>query len=328
MVSKIFIDAGMDPTIHIGGCLSFIDKNVRVGGKDFFITEACEDVDSFLSLNSDVSVILNIQKDHLDYFKNLKNLKKSFRKFAFNTKKNGLVVYCQDERNITFKMPKANVSYSMCGNGVLNAKNIKEYEKGKYKFDCYYLGCKLFNIKLGVYGKHNIYNALAAISVALNYGIDKKIIKSSLFNFTSVKRRFEDYGEMNGVKIIHDYAHHPAEIEAVIKVANSITEKDIYIVFQPHTYSRTKMLLKEFKTCFEGVKEVCVYKVYAARENPSEGINERQLVNLLEEEEFKAVSFRQYKRMKDYLKNRVKEGDLILILGAGDIESFASYIKK
>lgn len=328
MISKIFIDAKKDPTVHIGGTLDFIDKNVRVGGKDFFITEACEYVDSFLSLESDVSVVLNIQKDHLDYFKNLRNLKKSFRKFTLNTKKKGLVVYCSDDKNINFKINRRSVCYSINGDGLIAAKNIKEYERGKYKFDCYFLDQKLMNVKLGVYGKHNILNALAAISVALNYGIDKKIIKSSLLNFTLVKRRFEDYGVVNGVKIIHDYAHHPTEIEAVIKVAKSITKKDIFVVFQPHTYSRTKALLKEFSNCFFGIKEVCVYKVYAAREKPSEGINEKQLSEAINIQGQKAAPFNDYKKMKKYLLGKTKEGDMVLILGAGDIESFASYFKS
>lgn len=328
MISKIFLDAKKNPTIHIGGNMQEIDRNVNVGEKEFFITEACEYQDSFLSLKSDVSVILNVQPDHLDYFKNFDNIKKSFKKFADNTKKNGVVVYNRDDENARLNYKQNVVSYSLDGFGVVSAKNIKEYEKGKYQFSCYVLGNMLFTCKLNVYGKHNVYNALASISVALYYGIDKQIIKKSLESFKGIKRRFEDYGFKNGVKIIHDYAHHPTEIQAIIKTTKGLTKKDVYVVFQPHTYSRTKLLYDEFLNCFKGAKEVLVYKVYSAREKESEGTNEKELARGLSLNGEKSFSFDNYKEMKESILSKVKEGDILLVLGAGDIESFAAYLKK
>lgn len=328
MISKIFIDAKLNPTIHIGGNMQEINGNVNVGSEDFFITEACEYQDSFLTLKSDVSVILNVQPDHLDYFKNFNNIKKSFKKFANNTKKQGVVIYNRDDENACLSYKHNVVSYSMNGLGVISAKNIKEYEKGRYQFSCYVLGSKLFNCKLNVYGKHNIYNALASISVALYYGIDKQIIKKALENFKGIKRRFEDYGEVNGVKVIHDYAHHPTEISAIINTAKSLTKKDVYVVFQPHTYSRTKLLYDEFLDCFNGAKETLIYKVYSAREKESDGINEKELARGLSLNGKTAFSFDNYQEMKEHILSKAKEGDILLVLGAGDIEGFASFIVK
>ncbi len=326
MIAKIFCDAGLNPTIHIGGEVDFIDGNVNVGGSDYFITEACEYMDSFLSLKSDVSVILNIQKDHLDYFKNLNNIKKSFSKFAQHTKKGGIVVYCADDPNVDNKYNGKSIGFSLSNNGVICAKNIKEYKLGKYSFNCYFLGKKLCNIQLGVFGRHNIYNAVAAICVALNFGISDKIIKSSLLDFCGVKRRFQEYPSINEARIFHDYAHHPAEIISAIKIAQSIAKGNIYVVFQPHTFSRTKLLLDEFTVCFNGVKEVFVYKTYPARERPKDGIDQDGLVKSLSEAGQKAKSYIEYSALKKDILSKLKEGDILLILGAGDIESFCDYL--
>ena len=313
MISKIFLDAKKNPTIHIGGNMQEINGNVNVGEKEFFITEACEYQDSFLSLKSDVCVILNVQPDHLDYFKSFDNIKKSFKKFANNTKKKGIVVYNRDDENACLNYKQNVVSYALNGFGVVSAKNIKEYEKGKYQFSCHVLGNKMFTCKLNIYGKHNVYNALASISVALYYGIDKQIIKKAIESFKGIKRRFEDYGLINGTKVIHDYAHHPTEIQAIIKTAKSLTKKDVYVVFQPHTYSRTKLLYDEFLNCFNGAKEVLVYKVYSAREKESEGINEKELARGLSLNGQTAFSFDNYEEMKEHILSKVKDGDILLI---------------
>lgn len=327
ILAQIFMCANKNPTIHVGGNVGFLGGNVHVGAKEFFITEACEYVDSFLHLKSDVSVILNIQSDHLDYFKTFDNLNKSFGKFASHTKPGGLIVYLGDDNNANKHYKERSISFSMAGKGIVIAKNIKEYEKGKYKFDLYVLNQKLCKIKLGAYGEHNINNALAAICVALNYGIDLEIIKQALYQFSGVKRRFEDYGTKKGVKLIHDYAHHPTEIKATITLAKRVTTGRLFIVFQPHTYSRTRLLLEEFKKCFDEAFEILVYKVYPAREEPSAGINERELARQISLYGKNAFSFDDYLEMLSYLQSKLLEGDTVLILGAGDIESFASFAK-
>lgn len=327
MIAQIFIEAGLNPTVHIGGQMDKPIGNVHIGSKDYFITEACEYVDSFLELKSDISVILNIQSDHLDYFKTFENLNRSFTKFAKNTKKGGLVVYLGDDPHANKRYLSRSISFSVSGTGAIEARNIKEYAKGKYKFDCYLLGVKLMKIRLGVYGQHNVYNALASIAVALEEGIDIGYIKSALYNFKGIKRRFEDCGYYKGARLINDYAHHPTEIRATINLAKRITSNNLYVVFQPHTYSRTKTLLESFKTCFSGAKEVYVYKVYAAREKPSDGIDEKELARQISLSGQKAFSFGDYEEMKQYIDGKIQAGDMLLVLGAGDIVDFCDYIK-
>lgn len=327
MVAEIFIRAGLDPTVHVGGETIDIGGNVRIGGKKYFITEACEYVDSFLELKSDVSVILNIQSDHLDYFKTFENINRSFGKFAAHTKDGGLVVYLGDDENANKRYEQKSISFSISGHGVLEARNIKEYVKGKYKFDLYMLGTKLIKVRLGVYGHHNVYNALASIAVALNYGIDIGTIKDAIYHFGGVKRRFEECGTYHKAKIITDYAHHPTEIKATIELARRVTQGKLFVVFQPHTYSRTKTLLPDFLTCFSGSKEVLVYKVYAARETPDQGMDEKELARRLSLAGQKAFSFDDYNEMKEYLNSRIAPGDTILVLGAGDIVEFCETLK-
>jgi len=328
MIAKIFVDAGKDPTIHIGGNLAFIDQNVRLGSREFFITEACEYVDSFLQLKSDVSVILNIQKDHLDYFKTFENIDKSFTQFAANTKEGGIVIYNGDDEHTNKRYREISLSYSLKDKGIVSAKNIHEYTSGKYAFDLYFLQAKLGEIQLGTFGLHNVSNALAAAAVALRFGIDMSTISRSLRDFTGAKRRFESYGDLFGTALIHDYAHHPTEIKATIELAKRVAKGDVYVIFQPHTYSRTKLLLEEFKTCFQGSKEVLVYRVYSAREDKSEGIDEVELARVLRGEGEEAKSFEDYKNMLRYIFPKLKPDDMLLVLGAGDIESFLPYIKN
>lgn len=325
MIAKIFMQAKLDPTIHIGGQLDFIGGNVRIGGKGFFITEACEYYDSFLSLKSDVSVILNIQKDHLDYFKTFSNINKSFKKFAKNTKQNGLVVYSSDDKNAIKKYRKS-VSFSMNNNGILEARNIKEYEKGKFMFNLYFMGLKLTKIKLSVYGKHNISNALASIAVALYYGIELKDIKKALYKFSGVERRFKTYGTFKEAKVIHDYAHHPTEIKASIRVAKKLTKGKVFVCFQPHTYSRTMYLLNEFINSFKNVDHALIFKAYSAREKESDGVNHVELADEVKRINSHCFAFDKYENMKKYLEVNVKKKDIILVLGAGDIENFAEFL--
>ena len=327
MIAEIFIEAGFNPTVHIGGLLTKYNTNIILGNNDFFITEACEYYDSFLELKSDVSVVLNVQSDHMDYFKTINNLKKSFVKFVNNTKNSGLIVYNKSCNFFKQKIKKDALSYS-CGGGIVKSLNITEYKKGKYSFDCMFLGQKLGNIKLGVYGEHNVENALSAICVALKYGVSFQTIKKALFNYCGVKRRFEDYGIFNGVRVIHDYAHHPTEIKAIINLAKRIVKGDLYVVFQPHTFSRTLALIDEFKKCFDGAKEVFVYKVYSAREDKSQGIDENGLKDALLLEGQMASSYNNYEEMKKNIVSTLKKGDLLLVLGAGDIESFCEYFGK
>ena len=208
MISSVLLEAELSPTIHIGGILNNINSNLQIGKSDYFITEACEYKDSFLELNSLVSVVLNVQEDHLDYFKNLDNIFKSFNKFIQNTKENGIIIYNYDEKDERLQIPSNAISFGFNDGADVQGKNILEYQNGKYCFDLYYKNNFLCNIKLPCFGRHNIYNTLASAGVAIFLGINAETIKNGIENFKGIERRNEIIKEENEHLIIHDYAHH------------------------------------------------------------------------------------------------------------------------
>lgn len=327
MLSSIFLNSGLNPTIHIGGNFKKIQGNVYAGGVSHFITEACEYVDSFLSLNNSYAVVLNIQKDHMDYFKTMNNLYNSFQKFINNTNKNGIVVINADEeceKRVVCRCGK--VTFGIKNQADFMAKNITRLSNGKYSFDCFKGDYKLGTIELGVYGKHNIYNALASIVVAFYEGIDFNVISQSLLEFEGVNRRFQSVGKLNGASVIHDYAHHPSEIMASIKTAREIFSGKIFCIFQPHTFSRTEALWSEFCNSFREADEAIIYPIYPARENPIEGITSKRLSTCLQGT--LGLYFDNYDSLYSYLENNVGRQDVVLILGAGDIVEFTKYFKN
>ena len=327
ILSDIFLNAGLNPSIHIGGEYDKIGGNVRAGGDKYFITEACEYVDSFLSLTNNYAIILNIQKDHTDYFKNMMHLFSSFNQFANNTRENGYVVLNNDDDNCTKIKAKCKIiSYGVLNNADVVARNIVQLPNKKYKFDCYYLGEFYESFELGVYGRHNIYNALASICVSIKENIDKDVIKQSLLEFSGVDRRFQKVGELCGAHVIHDYAHHPSEIKASIETAKSIFDGDIYVVFQPHTYSRTQSLYAEFCNCFIGAKETVLYPIYPARELPLPGITSKKLSEDLVGT--KGKYFESFDEIYRYLQAKVNSRDVVLILGAGNIVEICKCFKN
>lgn len=269
MIGYIFLLAGKNPTIHIGGEFKYFNGNLFVGGKDFFITEACEFRDSFLKLKPNVSVITNIEKEHLDYFKNFERETMSFNKFAKKTKdacytllesKNLL----RDDLNINFcSLSKTGQKNNSCP---FEARNIKILSGGKYFFDVYYGRKFLSEISLGVPGEFNVKNALLAIAVARHYGIEMEVIRLALKTFCNVDRRFELIGERDGNIVLQDYAHHPTEIRVTIRMCHEVYKKPIVCIFQPHTFSRTRTLINEFLPCFDGVSELLLLSTYSARE--------------------------------------------------------------
>ncbi len=265
MIGYIFLLAGKNPTVHIGGEFKYFNGNLFVGGKDFFITEACEFRDSFLELKPDVSVITNIEKEHLDYFKNFERETMSFNKFAGKTKevcfagketKNLL----RDDLNVTFCGVDEKV-----GKGFF-AKNVKLNAGGKYSFDVFCDGENLGEICLNVPGRFNVKNAILAVAVARHFGVEMDVIKVALESFCNVDRRFELLGERDGNIVLQDYAHHPTEISSTIKMCHEVYDKKLVCIFQPHTFSRTRTLINEFLYCFDGVSELFLLSTYSARE--------------------------------------------------------------
>lgn len=331
MIATILLKAGVDPTVHIGGELKLINSNFHIGKSDLFLTEACEYQDAFLSLKSLVSVVLNIEEDHLDYFKNFDNIKSSFNKFVNNTQQNGYVVYnfdtCKQKIDKTCLNHYKNLSFGLDGGADLYATNVIEYKKGKYSFDAVYCGKILGNFKLPCFGWHNIYNALASIGTCLCLGIDVESISNGLSTFSGVSRRMEIIQE-NSPLIIHDYAHHPQEIEATLKTIKKIAGNKVVCIFQPHTYTRTRALYREFIECFNLCDEIWLLPIYPAREKPIKGITSNKMKEDLIENGQNCKYFSSFEEVKsEIIKDEYKKSTFA-VLGAGDIEKLAKMLSS
>lgn len=328
MIASIFLQSGKNPTIHIGGVLPQIGGNVFVGDKKYFITEACEYCDSFLNLESFSAVVLNIQKDHIDYFKNMANLQKSFEKFAKNTNKDGFLIINNDDKNCKKLISKAQkLTYGIENNSIVMAKNIKQNSGAKYAFDLCVLNQKIAKIKLSISGYHNIYNALASICVALLEDIDISAIKFALQNYNLPQRRFEVVSKQHAT-IIHDYAHHPTEIMSSIKTAKAMCKNKLIVAFQPHTYSRSQYLFKEFSKCFSGIDKLLLCPIYPAREKPIDGITSENLAKAIIKNGVDVELVDSLQSCKLELQKYNKRGNYILILGAGNIVELCKEFNK
>ena len=309
MLTHAFNDGGLNPTCFIGG-EDKVYSNFVSGKKEYAIFEACEFRKNFLDLKTDIAVVLNIYNDHLDSFSCFDDLVKTYNDFS----KNAILVYNADDKHCKKLNNLSAISFGIENDAMYMAKNIKESD-GKYSFNLYEYGKNLGKVELTVVGKHNIYNALATIVVARKYGLSFDKIKKSLKTFTGVKRRNEFLGEFKGKKFYADYAHHPTELEATLKNL----KEDFLIVFQPHTYSRTKLLMDEFVRVLKN-KDLIIYKTYSAREMfDLEGSAYALRKNL-------TGSF--YAEDKEALKKLITNSNKksVMFLGAGDIYDIAKEI--
>ena len=318
MIAYIFMLCGLKPTVHVGGDFEYINGNISIGEKEYFITEACEFRDSFLTLKPTISVITNIETEHLDYFKTFENEKKSFNKFAKNTK-HACFLNSKNKNLINSKKAKT-FGFSNANN--LYIRNLKKGSDHKYSFDCYKGTNFVGSFKLNVYGKHNVENALAAISVCLEVGIDYNAIYLGLKTFSNVRRRFELIGTYKKSLVIHDYAHHPTEILNTIKTTKEVFRKKVICIFQPHTYSRTKTLIESFSKCFDGLDCLYLLKTYSARER-FEYLGSADYLKdtiLKSGPSFAVKGVFAKRHLIKNLKNEDLCGSVLLFLGAGDIE--------
>lgn len=308
IVGEIFNTAGKNPTIHIGGMAQF--GNLQIGGRDFFITEACEYLNSFSYINSTTAVITNIDADHLDYYKNKQNLREAFQNFASNASEN-IILF--ENKELAFKSAGRHVyTCGLSSSFDCYASNIVEISEG-YQFDVTFLKEKLGNFTIKVFGYHNIKNALCAVAIAHLHGIGKEAIKKGLYNYSGVERRYEKIGKIKNTFVIADYAHHPTEIETSL---DGYKDKKVLAVFQPHTYSRTKTLLDNFKDCFK-CQTIAIFPTYPAREKADIKGDEKALFKAISNQNKIALNTKEELRV--FLKNNAKYYDIVLILGAGDI---------
>ncbi len=332
LVSHILESANLDPTCHIGGIAKNFNSNYQLGKKnEIFVSEACEYYDSFLNFTPYISVILNIGEDHLDYFKTVNNLKKSFKKFAENTANDGFLIVNKDDESVMeiakHQKNKKVVTYSIDdATADVYISNYRKLYGGKMVFDCVYYGNTISEIYLPLVGKHNLYNALVAIIIAKIFNIDDYWVRQSIASFEGVARRYEYVGRINGASVIHDYAHHPDEISAVIEETKSITEGNVIVVFQPHTYSRTKALWEEFLTTLKKAYRTILYPIYSAREEPVEGVTSEDLCNYICENGGACYFVPDFENLYELLKRLIKPNDAVLVLGAGDIVNFTKYL--
>lgn len=324
MITQILIEAGKDPSAVIGGKLPLIGSNGRAGKSDTIVCEACEYVDTFLQLYPAVSVILNIDNDHLDYFKTVDNIIASFHKFALQTSK---VIFVNGDNENAMKAVKGitNAKIITFGFGKSNdyyAENIECAKRARDKFTIIKNGSKKANIILSIPGRHNIYNALASFSVADYLGIETSSIEKSIHSFTGVHRRFEMLGEFGGITVADDFAHHPTELAATLTAAKEMGFSRVWAVFQPHTYSRTYLLLNDFVKALQIADKVVLSEILAVREVNTYNIYAKDLADKIPG----AVWFKTFDEIADYMVKNAESGDLILTLGGGDIYKCANMI--
>ena len=330
MMSHVLLCAGADPTITLGGQLDIIGGNVRLGESEYFLTEACEYHCSFLEFFPTIAVVTNVDADHLDYFKNMDNIKKAFTDYLAIPDENGFAVVCGDDENAmecTKNVRGELLTYGMSESCTFCAQNLSFDKDGCGIFDVEYDG-KIINVHLNVSGKHNVLNALACFAVGYALGFDGETVKEGVSQFKMVHRRFEKKGYVNGALVIDDYAHHPTEIKCTLDTARNITKGKLYVCFQPHTYTRTYLLFDEFKTAFNAADEILFLDIYAAREKDTGLVNSRQLAQAVCGEGKKAIYEPGFDAAAEYIRKNAKEGDTVICMGAGSVYKIAQDIVR
>ena len=327
MCALTFMMADKDPTVLSGAELLQMDGAYRIGKGDSFIFEACEYMDSFLDFNPNIAVVLNIEMDHVDYFKSMEHIRSSYGKYMGIAGKQGIAVINGDDNEVLLAAKDfcgTRISFGINSEDVdFRAVNI-ENKGGRYEFDILKRGEVLCKIHLGVSGYHNIYNALATAAVADTCGIDGEAIKNGLESFSGAKRRMEYKGKMAGAEIYDDYAHHPTEIKATLEGARGLTDKKLWCVFQSHTYSRTKALLDEFSQSFGKADRVIIIDIYPARETDTLGMSPQVMAMRIGGGAIACPKMEDAARL---LLDGLEEGDVAIIMGAGNINRMFDILK-
>ena len=328
MVSEIFLNANMDPSIQIGAIMKNINANYRVGKSDYFIIEACEYHNSFLNFKQRSAIVLNIDDDHMDFFKTMDNVVKSYKNYVSLLPKDGyLVINKDDKRCCELKdATKANVIF------VGSNKDADWYyddvsfdDDGYPSYNAYKKGKLFAKIKLTVTGIHNVFNSLCAVALADAYGIDADKIVEALEKFAGNSRRLEYKGTFKGAKVYDDYGHHPTEILATYKAIKNKKYNENWVIFEPHTFSRLAGHLDQFAEVLSNFDHIIITDIYAARETNTYNISVKDLQDKIKKDS-KHIS--SHEEIIDYLKNNVKENDIILTLGAGNVTKIANELKK
>lgn len=319
MCAQIFVDAGADPTVLSGATTACMDGAYRIGGKQHFIFEACEYMDSFLDFNPSIAVLLNAEMEHVDYFKSMEQIRGSFGKYAALTGESGFAVANCDDSEVMASLTQylgGTVTFGIENEYATFRAVELTYENGYPTFDILLDGEFFAHIALSVPGRHNVYNALAAAAVAHLCGLCAQDIAAGLHAFRGAGRRMEYKGTLNGAAVYDDYGHHPTEVAATLQGLSQMGFAHVYCVFQPHTYSRTAQLADQFAGAFEHADHVILVDIYAAREKDSKGISSAKLASKIGA---KAAYQPDYEKVAEQLRARVTERDAVVIMGAGDV---------
>lgn len=317
MSTHILMAAQRDPTVMIGGTLPLLQASHRVGKGDTIVMESCEYYNSFLSFSPTIAVILNIEADHLDFFKDIEDIKHSFREFAARVPENGHIIANMDDANTMDALKPLHreiLTFGLTDEADIYAVNI-ESKGAQTEFDIMYRGELFTHVSLRVPGLHNVKNALAATAAAICLGIDATAVSYGLAGFTGANRRFEFKGKFNGADVYDDYAHHPGELKALLDAVQPLGYKRLIVVFQPHTYSRTRSLFPDFVEQLRRPDLTYLAEIYAAREKNTFGVSSADLAREIPN----AIYLPTFDELEKSLRFTAAPGDIILTVGAGDV---------
>ena len=329
MITEIIKDLDLNPTIMLGGQLKDIDGNIKIGDENLFLTEACEYKANILKYFPTTEIILNIDEDHLDYFDNIDHIIRTFKGYVDNLHADDYVILNVDDENVENLFPIDNCkvfTFGIKNDADLRAKNIDFSEDGFPTYDLYLKGKKICHVELSVLGRHNVLNSLAAIAATYvnNIPIEDAII--GLKNYKGVERRLEEKGYYKGTKIMDDYAHHPTEIKSSIHAIKNACKGKLYTIFQPHTYTRTKLLLDAFANSFDESDVIIITDIYAAREKDYGDIHSKTLRDAISDHRDNAFYISGFEDIVKFIKENIKKDDVVVTMGAGDVYKIGEMI--
>jgi len=325
MAGELLLSAGLDPLVILGAEVEALGGNARMGKGRTAVIETDESDGSLLWLKPTVAILTNVDEEHLDYFRNTGEILSAYASFADRVEPEGLLIGCIDSlllRQILSACSRRKITYGLSAEAQLTAAEI-QLTAGGSRYRCVRSGKGLGTVRLRVPGVHNVLNSLAVVGLAEAMGIDFKTAQAALGNFTGAKRRFQIQGELDGVMVVQDYGHHPAEILSTLEAARTWPAKRIRCIFQPHRYSRTRYLLRRFGSCFRLADELILLPIYAASEEPIPGVTSERLMDLVRKESRVPVSLETPDGVVQKLASDSKPGDLILFLGAGSVGELA-----
>lgn len=332
MTALVLEKNGLDPTIVIGGELSEIGGNAKLGRGQYLVAEADESDGSFLRLDPAIEIITNIEDDHLDHYKSVENIVQAFWDFMQKVPSGGLAVVCLDDPKIRKMLEKYDnpcQTYALENPGADYTMKVVRLNGTATAGDVYYRGERLGLLELSVPGRHNLSNALAVVAVCRFIGLEFEAIASALKSFKGAGRRFQLLGEVNGIRVVDDYAHHPTEIIATLKAARQVKNGRVIGVFQPHRFTRTSLLWERFGEAFSGADLIIINDIYSAGERPIEGVSARLIVSAIEQHEGRDVMYLPTRHeIVNYLAREARPGDLVITMGAGDIWAAGAELVK